>query len=440
MALFAQGLLPASFRGVPFAVFASEAMAGRRVALHQYPGRDEPWAEDMGREARRFRFRGFIADGDVAFAGGPIAFQRATLLAACEKAGPGLLIHPTLGALTVSLVRSAIGEDLGAGSFSTVDLEFVESGKRQFPSLLTSGRGPFTAANLVKAALAIDVVRAVAVVSRAGGTRRQATVTAATWSAAVGELGGDATALHRLAARLPGDHGRFAAGGNAGFTATRASIYDRTATIDDLVVAASTARTAIGTATAAFGTALASADLANMQGVAPAAAALIAALAAACADPADAIRLLLRLLAFVPGRPEAATPLGQAIDRMLRRATAAELVLAIGRYQPTSGDDAGAMIARCGDVLDALATAAADADEDDSYRAMRAARGAIVEDLRARAATMARLRDFVLTAALPSLALAQRLYRDSDRADQLVTQIEPVHPLFMPARFQALAA
>ena len=96
MALLADGLLPASFRGVPFAVQASDAGIGRRIALHQYPGRDDPWAEDIGRQARRWRFRGFIVDSDVVFAGGPIQLQRTLLIAAFEAKGSGLLTHPTL--------------------------------------------------------------------------------------------------------------------------------------------------------------------------------------------------------------------------------------------------------------------------------------------------------------------------------------------------------
>jgi prophage DNA circulation protein len=40
----------------------------------------------------------------------------------------------------------------------------------------------------------------------------------------------------------------------------------------------------------------------------------------------------------------------------------------------------------------------------------------------------------------PSLVLAQRLYRDPTRADQLVVFADPVHPAFMPTSFGALAS
>jgi len=77
--------------------------------------------------------------------------------------------------------------------------------------------------------------------------------------------------------------------------------------------------------------------------------------------------------------------------------------------------------------------------DDDSFRALRNARTAVSRDLRTRAATLAGLRTWSLPLSLPALVLAQRLYRDPDRADQLIAQAAPPHPLFMPADFTALA-
>ncbi|MCV5934699.1 multidrug DMT transporter permease, partial [Escherichia coli] len=37
----------------------------------------------------------------------------------------------------------------------------------------------------------------------------------------------------------------------------------------------------------------------------------------------------------------------------------------------------------------------------------------------------------------PSLALANRLYQDAARADELVQAVSPVHPAFMPLSFTA---
>lgn len=440
MALLDGGLLPASFRGVPFAVSSDELGGGRRVALHQYPGKDEPWAEDMGREARRWRFRGFILEGDVVLAGGPIQLQRALLIAALEKEGPGTLTHPTLGIRNVSVQRFSLSQELDASRKSAVDIEFVESGKRAFPSLSSSTSKLLSAANLCKVALAVDAVRLIALGAAAGGRRQELTTTTAVWSSQVVTLGDDATALHRLAALLPGANGRFSAGGNAGLSGERASGIAATSTIGDLVGIASAGRAALRDGATALAASSASADLGYASDTATAAIALVQALADACADPADAIRLLEQLVAFAPTRPEAASTIGRAVSAMLRRAAAAALVGTVGTYQPTSADDAARLITEIGALLDDQATLAADGGDVDSYKALRGARGAIVQDLRARGATLAQIRTFRSARPTPAVVLAQRWYRDADRAPQLVTQSRAPSPLFMPTELQALAA
>ena len=69
-------LSPASFRGAQFAVTNSETSGGRRIVVHQYPGRNTPWAEDMGRGVRRFRLTGFILNGDMLLGGATIGVPR----------------------------------------------------------------------------------------------------------------------------------------------------------------------------------------------------------------------------------------------------------------------------------------------------------------------------------------------------------------------------
>lgn len=440
MGLFAGNLLPASFRGAPFAVLGDEAVGGRRIALHQYPGRDEPWAEDMGRAARRFRFRGFIVDNDVVFAGGPIQLQRALLISALEGKGPGLLTHPTLGVLNVCVAHAAIGQDMGAATMSTLDIEFVEAGKRTFPSTSKSSSGLLGLANKLKVALVADGVRLLAVAAGGGARRRDLQVTTATWTAKTIALGSDATALYRVAAVLPGDNGRFTAGANAGAFGTIRSPFGDSISTGDLIVRSANLRRAIVTSAIGAGKAVDGADLAYASEVGAKAVALVESLSAACADPDDAVRLLAQLIAFEPLRPEAATAIGAAYGTMIRRAAAAELVNAGARYQTASADAAGALIQHLGSLIGGLADAAAEAGDDASFQALRNARGAVVRDVRLRAATLARLRDWQVPQPMPALALAQRFYRDSDRAAELAAQAAVPHPLFMPTNLRALAA
>jgi prophage DNA circulation protein len=77
---------------VPFAVRRSDAQVGRRTVQHEYPQRDTPFAEDMGRAARRFSLDAYVLGPDYDQA-------RDRLIDALEARGPGLLHRSTAGAL-----------------------------------------------------------------------------------------------------------------------------------------------------------------------------------------------------------------------------------------------------------------------------------------------------------------------------------------------------
>ena len=83
-------LRPASFRGVEFHVEIGAVASGRRIAQHEFPKRDEPYAEDMGRRIRRHPVTAY-------FIGFDYQLGRDDLIVALEEEGPGLLVHPTLG-------------------------------------------------------------------------------------------------------------------------------------------------------------------------------------------------------------------------------------------------------------------------------------------------------------------------------------------------------
>jgi prophage DNA circulation protein len=124
-------LLPASWRGVPFQVFDNEARVGRKVALHEYPFRDTPWPEDMGKASSFYTFRGFLVGDDC-------YLQQDLLMVACEISGAGPLVHPTLGLLSVSLAEPAVfRQSYQTGRAVMVDLVFVEGAPLQlFPSVI----------------------------------------------------------------------------------------------------------------------------------------------------------------------------------------------------------------------------------------------------------------------------------------------------------------
>ena len=124
-------LRPASFRGVGFEVSAADLDAGRRVQVHEYPQRDMPWAEDLGRATREIAIEGFLIGADY-------VAQVGRLLSALETPGAGTLVHPWLGALQVALAAPArVHFDAGLGQ-ATVSMSFVEAGELTFPASTAS--------------------------------------------------------------------------------------------------------------------------------------------------------------------------------------------------------------------------------------------------------------------------------------------------------------
>lgn len=120
-------LRDASFRGVPFSVEDDDASFGRRVQLHEYPNRDKPWAEDLGRAARRLTINAYVIGGDY-------ADQRDRLIAAVETNGPGTLVHPQYGEMQGSINGTVkVSHSSAEGRMARISFEFVESGELTFP-------------------------------------------------------------------------------------------------------------------------------------------------------------------------------------------------------------------------------------------------------------------------------------------------------------------
>lgn len=119
-------LQPASFRGIGFEVFGVDSVVGRRTILHQYPQRDLPYVEDIGRKARQFTVRGFVI-GDL------YHVTRDLLLDAMETEGPGQLVHPYLGAMQVTVTEFDMTESSADGRMASFSMTCIEAGELRFP-------------------------------------------------------------------------------------------------------------------------------------------------------------------------------------------------------------------------------------------------------------------------------------------------------------------
>lgn len=138
-------LQDASFRGVPFKFEGEGAAVGRRVETHEYPNRDKPYTEDLGKVTFRPNITAYVV-GDDCFE------QRDRLIEALNKPGPGTLVHPTYGELNVCVDGEIRVSTTGSeGRMVRFDLQFVEAGELTYP---TSGAA--TANTLVSSCSALD--------------------------------------------------------------------------------------------------------------------------------------------------------------------------------------------------------------------------------------------------------------------------------------------
>ena len=115
------GLLPASFRGIPFFIDSHDAVGGRSAVNHEPPDRESSFAEDMGKMHDGYKITGHLI-GDNYF------FIRDALIRAMEEKDPGILIHPYLGLIDVQPGKYKFTEDTTEGRICRFDLNFSEAG------------------------------------------------------------------------------------------------------------------------------------------------------------------------------------------------------------------------------------------------------------------------------------------------------------------------
>lgn len=138
-------LVDASFRGVPFKTEDESLTAGRRVETHEFVNRDKPYTEDLGKATSRPKFSAYVI-GDDCYE------QRDRLIEALNKPGPGTLIHPAYGEMSVCVDGEInVSSSSSEGRMVRFDLRFVEAGELTYP---TSGTA--TANSLVSSCSALD--------------------------------------------------------------------------------------------------------------------------------------------------------------------------------------------------------------------------------------------------------------------------------------------
>lgn len=441
---FFDQLKPASWKGLPFAVLSSRGRFGRKTAIHDYPFRDAYWIEDLGRGRRVIHLTGFLVGDDV------IA-QSQAMISACEAKNDadtgGKLVHPLLGEQSMVLLDFSIAHSV-AGRLAELEFTFMESGVRLFPTAAAS-----TEDQTATAAGAADAAASASLLSRIAGALVQGYAVVQNVIATVAHYGGiafrlvnDATSLVKTIIDLPGLFGRFFAGA----TSTAFALSDSlglsappSPTVAQLIASGASSRATVSAAVTSANAGAAIIAPSNVASFAAAIQAVAAAMAAAIADPADQVRLFTGF-AGTPAPPSqgaaAATRAQSAVIDLWRRAALTQLARATALYQPSSYNDAAALRAGVCALLDAEVLIAGNQGEDGVFTSFRALKAAVALDLTTRGATLAPIVTVSFSAPLPAPVMAQMLYQDAGRQDELIAEANVRHPAFMPTRFQALAS
>jgi len=440
---YMQQLRPASFRGMPFVSLGGSASFGRRNELHEYAKRDEPWSEDLGRAARRFQVVGYLVGDDV-------IQKREVMIRQIETQDSGELIHASYGRRTVNVNNFSVIERWDKARYFELRFDFIESGASLFPSSSSAGTSLIAAAvsKLGLSAAADFASKVLSQLQYGAAVVGMAVSTALTWYTTAKNLVGDARNLIGLVFDLPGSFGRFAGSATVPtFSNYPSAPTPATTTTADLIAQATRARTAVSVASSTLAAAASSLDSTSTDAFATAARGVASALLAASPNPADGIRLLSALAVFSPAAPTTSSTIGMAMEVMqsacgdlFRRAAIGAVATAASTYKPTSADDAATVRDTVVALIDSEIEIAGNQGDDSTYGALRSLRSAVIQDLNSRGAGLAAIKTFVIKANLPALVLAQRLYRDPARADELVAQANPVHPAFMPSSFKALSS
>ena len=122
-----------SYKGVPFQAAAVTKTIQRRQVLHEYPQRDIPYLEDLGKGATLYKVTAFLV-GDNCVA------QAKRLEKALLTVGAGTFVHPWDGALTVSVYQASnISYSNSELRYCSLDITFVEAGELGYPNKLADG-------------------------------------------------------------------------------------------------------------------------------------------------------------------------------------------------------------------------------------------------------------------------------------------------------------
>ncbi len=382
-------LQKASFRKVEFHVSGTDGQLGRRTVLHEYPLRDLPYAEDLGRKSREFTLEAFVIGTDYMAA-------RDALIDAIEAPGPGELVHPFRGRMNVAITAARISESTDFGGMAKFSLTFVEAGQNLQPAAAVNTVAAVTVAADDAAAVTINDFGDIFSVENlpefveAGGLANLTTALSDIQAAANGIIK-DAVIMPEFVLQL------------SGVSATLSSLIRLPATLAGSLMS----------------------QIAALRGIA--------------LSPLDAFGALANLFDFgadpvsfpavpstTPSRKQQAANQA-AVVSLVKRAALIEASRAASQMEFASYNEAIATRDTLAERLEAEAESSTDA----IYATLTDLRIAVIRDITARGADLSRVVQYTPGATLPALVVAHQLYGDASKADEIVARNHIRHPGFV---------
>jgi len=433
---WSQTLWSASFKGFPFFFESNELEGGPDIVVHEFPGSDQNFNEDMGLSARYYSGTAYLT-GDTADA------QANAFVAVLESHGPGLLVLPTDGPVLVRAMkpfkRTFEKDRMGRIGF---DLKFVKEGA---PTPLVSA--PFLAQQAVTAAQAL----AAAIVSVSPRLFTIADQPEYVAAAAANEVqAGIATVdVVRTSNAVAVATSQTVAAQDQAIALAAPLLLDpagpNTSDVANLAASMGTPAPTTPNPTLPVN--------AGITALASAVVSTVGTLAAGMSPPVA--RDAMASIVDVFGPPLAATKAGIAAALSENAANAAQNVLGAQQLVRLAALTAWATALLNITYTDRPSGVSARAEASERfeielnncpgaafaglYLAIEALQGSVVQFLTQLIANLAPIVTVEARASLPALVWAWRLYQDATRAVDLTLRNNVRHPSFMPREFLALA-
>lgn len=413
---------PGAFRGVPFHLKSSSATGGRRTVLNEYPLRDEPSTEDMGRRARQFSLTMTVIGQDYM-----------AQIEALETAGPGTLMHPFRGELYVAVIGDySCEESTEQGGLARISATFVEAGATARPdNTVAQGFAANAAADSLQEDAQSEFLDQFAVSGWAGQVAEQAG----------SMLGGAIATVQNLTGDILSGGGLMQGSNQFGTLLRR-----MTSSVQQLVLAPGN---------------LAGSLLGMVRGI-----------SGGTSNPMQALTAQMALFGlgnqsrgssgsssgYRTTAQQQITANRTAVYRLIERAAVAEAVrLAVSKPStatPTSAavlasTDAAAPHRVAGVTFDNRNQAVEIRDQlldeldrqqlsaaPERYRLLARLGAELATEMGRTSASLAPLTRITPPATLPALLLAHQLYGDASQAEQIVTRNHIAHPGFVPGGIQ----